>query len=497
MSIGTMSKNRTCISYGSNALTGSLEYLQGLILEDARSGTVQCPHNQCCFGIWNLTEGQLQVLVQGCWTKENKPSDSPACEPQAIPGMSACTCCSDLCNANISYMVSGRRQVELLPHPSWTTWILAACLVLLFLGCLVFLVLKRWKIPAAQLSSEATLELTKVTSGPEQKGRRELPKHELPDLQFLQILHHGQFSKLWQGTFKQQPVAIKAFPPLCHWQFESEWAVHSLPLMNHDNVIQLVAARCGGPSMEQGGLLVLTLYPLGSLRNFLSQHVCSWDITLRLGSSLARGLAFLHEEQWKEGLHKPGVAHRDLSSQNVLVREDWTSVISDFGLAVTLPESLKQWREDPAEHIVRTAEPPHYVAPEILDENLNLKDLGMALRQADVYSLALVLWEMFMRCSALFPEGATPEFQRAYEAELGSSPTHSELWSLAVEERQRPAIPTAWKSFGQVWQARGACACFACHSVDEPIVDPPGARGRDPQSPWCSPQRLLLGCRSS
>ena len=54
------------------------------------------------------------------------------------------------------------------------------------------------------------------------------------------------------------------------------------------------------------------------------------------------------------GLHKPGVAHRDLSSQNVLVREDWTSVIGDFGLAVTLPESLKQWREDPAEHIVRT-----------------------------------------------------------------------------------------------------------------------------------------------
>ncbi|XP_072847196.2 anti-Muellerian hormone type-2 receptor isoform X4 [Pogona vitticeps] len=453
MSIGTMSKNRTCISYGSNALTGSLEYLQGLILEDARSGTVQCPHNQCCFGIWNLTEGQLQVLVQGCWTKENKPSDSPACEPQAIPGMSACTCCSDLCNANISYMVSGRRQA----------------------------VLKRWKIPAAQLSSEATLELTKVTSGPEQKGRRELPKQELPDLQFLQILHHGQFSKLWQGTFKQQPVAIKAFPPLCHWQFESEWAVHSLPLMNHDNVIQLVAARCGGPSMEQGGLLVLTLYPLGSLRNFLSQHVCSWDITLRLGSSLARGLAFLHEEQWKEGLHKPGVAHRDLSSQNVLVREDWTSVISDFGLAVTLPESLKQWREDPAEHIVRTAEPPHYVAPEILDENLNLKDLGMALRQADVYSLALVLWEMFMRCSALFPEGATPEFQRAYEAELGSNPTHSDLWSLAVEERQRPAIPTAWKSFGQVWQARGAALALPAIPLMSPLLTLQG-RGEETHS---------------
>ena len=53
-------------------------------------------------------------------------------------------------------------------------------------------------------------------------------------------------------------------------------------------------------------------------------------------------------------------------------------------------------------------------------------------------------------CVFAFLEGATPEFQLAYEAELGSSPTHNELWSLAVEKRQRPAIPTAWKSFGQV-----------------------------------------------
>ncbi|XP_078238733.1 anti-Muellerian hormone type-2 receptor-like isoform X2 [Pogona vitticeps] len=463
--------NRRCKSHRLNAFAGNLEYLRGLTLEDAHRGTVQCPHNQCCFGIWNLTEGQPHVLWQGCWVKENQPGDSPACEPQAIPRVSvlSCMCCSDLCNANISYIVSGRRQVELLPQPSRATWILAACLVLLFLACLVFLVLKRRKIPAGQLSSEATLELTEVTSALEPKGRRELPKQELPDLQFLKILHHGQFSKLWQGTFKQQPVAIKAFSPLGHWQFESEWAVHSLPLMNHDNVIQLVAARCGGPSMEQGGLLVLTLYPLGSLRNFLGQHVCSWDITIRLGSSLARGLAFLHGEQWKEGLHKPGVAHQDLSSQNVLVREDGTSVIGDFGLAVTLTESLKHWREDPAQHIVRTAEPPHYVAPEILDGNLNLKDLGTALRQADVYSLALVLWEMFMRCSALFPEGATPEFQLAYEAELGSSPTHNELWSLAVEKRQRPAIPTAWKSFGQV--------AFGLQEVLEDCWDPdPEAR---------------------
>ncbi|KAL8163955.1 UNVERIFIED_CONTAM: hypothetical protein K2H54_041895, partial [Gekko kuhli] len=223
----------------------------------------------------------------------------------------------------------------------------------------------------------------------------------------------------------------------------------------------------------------------GSLRHFLTQHVCSWEVAVRLGSSLAKGLAFLHGEQRKEGLHKPGVAHRDLSSQNVLVQEDRTCVISDFGLAMTLPMGHEGWRGGPAEGVVRKAGAPRYTAPEILDESLNLQDLGSALKQADVYSMALVLWETLMRCSILFPDlcmgvgqigigewtthdiyspqpnftrtslqaiikSGTPDFQLAYDAELGSSPTYSELRRLAAEERGRPAIPPAWRRMGQV-----------------------------------------------
>uniref|UniRef100_A0ACB8EMF6 Anti-Muellerian hormone type-2 receptor n=1 Tax=Sphaerodactylus townsendi TaxID=933632 RepID=A0ACB8EMF6_9SAUR len=47
-------------------------------------------------------------------------------------------------------------------------------------------------------------------------------------------------------------------------------------------------------------------------------------------------------------------------------------------------------------------------------------------------------------------ENSIPEFQLAYEAELGSNPTYSELRRLAVEERLRPAIPPTWRRMGQV-----------------------------------------------
>lgn len=43
------------------------------------------------------------------------------------------------------------------------------------------------------------------------------------------------------------------------------------------------------------------------------------------------------------------------------------------------------------------------MAPELLDKTLDLQDWGTALRQADVYSLALLLWEILSRCPDLWP----------------------------------------------------------------------------------------------
>lgn len=41
-----------------------------------------------------------------------------------------------------------------------------------------------------------------------------------------------------------------------------------------------------------------------------------------------------------------------------------------------------------------------YMAPEVLESRVNLEDLE-AFKQMDVYSMALVLWEMASRCCAI------------------------------------------------------------------------------------------------
>lgn len=81
---------------------------------------------------------------------------------------------------------------------------------------------------------------------------------------------------VWQGTLHQTPVAIKAFPDACFQHFAAEWSMHSLPLMNHENVARLLAAGRGGVRGDQGSLLVLQLYPAVSARPTASPGHGGW-----------------------------------------------------------------------------------------------------------------------------------------------------------------------------------------------------------------------------
>lgn len=44
-----------------------------------------------------------------------------------------------------------------------------------------------------------------------------------------------------------------------------------------------------------------------------------------------------------------------------------------------------------------------YMAPEVLEGAVNLRDCESALKQVDMYALGLIYWETFMRCTDLFP----------------------------------------------------------------------------------------------
>ncbi len=123
---------------------------------------------------------------------------------------------------------------------------------------------------------------------------------------------------------------------------------------------------------SQGPFLVLEFLGGGSLRDMLDEGTrLTLSQAVAVGAQAAEGLAYAHAR---------GFVHRDVKPANLLFDEEGRLRVADFGLARALAEASLT---EPAGTTVGTA---RYAAPE--------QALGNRVDgRADVYSLALVLYE--------------------------------------------------------------------------------------------------------
>jgi len=65
--------------------------------------------------------------------------------------------------------------------------------------------------------------------------------------------------------------------------------------------------------------------------------VLSWSRRLKVALGAARGLAYLHEHA------DPPIIHRDIKSNNILLNENYTAKVSDFGLSKSILDDEKDY----------------------------------------------------------------------------------------------------------------------------------------------------------
>lgn len=106
--------------------------------------------------------------------------------------------------------------------------------------------------------------------------------------------------------------------------------------MRHPNILEFLGHEKHTENIQHEFWLISAYQHNGSLCDYLKSHTITYKELCRIAESMACGLAHLHEEipgNKAEGL-KPSIAHRDFKSKNVLLKNNLTACIADFGLAM-------------------------------------------------------------------------------------------------------------------------------------------------------------------
>lgn len=137
--------------------------------------------------------------------------------------------------------------------------------------------------------------------------------------------------------------------------------------LKHPNIVAVIEV---GEDASLGPYLVMEWVPGGNLRARLDSAEGGRPPVgeaLRIAGEALEGLAAAHED---------GVVHRDVKPENILLSEDGTAKLADFGIAGDI--------------VLAGRGTPGYMAPEQHDD----QEIGSVGPAADIYAAGVVLFEM-------------------------------------------------------------------------------------------------------
>ncbi|XP_046371592.2 atrial natriuretic peptide receptor 1-like [Haliotis rufescens] len=356
----------------SRLLTGSMESVSGI--RTPRLSVFHFQHNKTVEVFLVQGGSSLQRLEGLYWPWGRLPDDQMPCTGQA---------CEDDDHAAV---ISGAVIGALLGAA-----LIVVCAFVFRRSLMKRKASKIWKVS----SHDVKMRRTRVNSANvEANPRRKLMRMETRGTLGLGSITSLDRNMLFApiGNYKGSVVAVKKIRQTpVKLTTEMTQNFNLVKELQHDNLNQFI-----GANLDPNNSYLLYKYcNKGSLQDVLENDDISldWMFKMSFAIDLSKGMEYLHKSPLK--------SHGNLKSSNCVIDSRWVLKITDFG-AVTLQP--KEPDDDIGEHEFYNR--LLWTSPELLRMD---KRPARGTQKGDVYSFAIILQEIHLRCGPYYYNDTSPK----------------------------------------------------------------------------------------